>query len=230
MTYLSARPLHPAAPWSPLPRQAGPEQADAETISVGLLRHHTKNALQRILAEVAKARALQETREGHRLVQELERRVMLSAFLSDALFGLTHAPGAMEDRLRSVAEATLELMADPDQIIRLEVVQEGDCPPALRQTVLRAAHEMVGNAVKHGLHARLLGHVRLRLTSDEGWTRLVVEDDGWGYAGARDGGEGLGLLRALAAQHEGTTTLHRIQIGTRATMDLPHGPQRLPMG
>ncbi|SHJ86330.1 Two-component sensor histidine kinase, contains HisKA and HATPase domains [Roseomonas rosea] len=227
MTYLSARSLHPAAPWSPLPRHGGQE---AETISIGLLRHHTKNALQRILAEVSKVRGLEETRDGHRVMAELERRVMLSAALSNALFGLTHAPGGMEDRLRSVCEATVELMADPDQILRLEVVVEGECPAALRGTVLRAAHEMVGNAVKHGMHARLLGHIRIRLTSDAAWTGLAVEDDGWGYAGARDGGEGLGLLRALAALHEGTTTLQRIQDGTRATMDLPHGPQPLPMG
>jgi two-component sensor histidine kinase len=134
----------------------------------------------------------------------------------------------MEDRLRSICEATMELMEEPDQVLRLEVV-EGECPAPLRTTVLRAAHEMVGNAVKHGLHARLLGHVNVRLVSEAGWTRLVVEDDGWGYAGARDGGEGLGLLRALAALHDGTTTLQRMQMGSQATMDLPHGAQPDPV-
>jgi len=219
MTYLSAHGLRPAAPWSPLPAEAA--EGD-EAISVGLLRHHTKNALQRILSEVSKVRGLEETREGHRVLAELERRVMLSAALSDALFGLTRAPGALEDRLRSVAEATIELMADPDQILRLEVALEGEVPAALCPTLLRAAHEMVGNAVKHGLHARLMGQIRIGLASDGDWTRLTVEDDGWGYAGARDGGEGLGLLRALAARHGGVTTLRRIQAGTRATMELPH--------
>ena len=226
MTLLARRPLPQAAPsslraaaWSPARHEA---PSAAEAISVRLLRHHTKNALQRVLAEVSKVRGLQEARGGHRLVEELERRVMLSVSLSDALFGITRAPGPMEDRLRSVCETTLELMADPDQVLRLEVVVEGECPEPLRGTLLRAAHEMVGNAVKHGLHARLLGHVRVRLCSGPEATRLVVEDDGWGYAGARDGGEGLGLLRSLAELHEGTMALYRIQDGTRAEMDLPH--------
>jgi two-component sensor histidine kinase len=220
MTFLAARPLAPAEPWSPLPHAGRREE---EVISIGLLRHHTKNALQRVLCEVAKVRGLEETRQGHRVMQELERRVMLSVSLSDALFGMTHAPLGMEDRLNSVCEATVELMSDPDQVLRLEVTVEGECPAALRMTVLRAAHEMVGNAVKHGLHARLLGHVRVRLASNAGATRLTVEDDGWGYAGARDGGEGLDLLRSLAALHGGTATLQRIQVGTRAAMELPHG-------
>ncbi|WP_043832586.1 ATP-binding protein [Muricoccus aerilatus] len=223
MTLLAHRPLPQSAaqdaPWSSVPQDASPA---AEAISVRLLRHHTKNALQRVLAEVSKVRGLQEARGGQRVMEELERRVMLSVSLSDALFGMTRAPGGMEDRLRSVCETTLELMADPDQVLRLEVTVEGECPPALRGTLLRAAHEMVGNAVKHGLHARLLGHVRVRLLSGAGVTRLVVEDDGWGYAGARDGGEGLGLLRSLAELHEGTMALYRIQDGTRGEMELPH--------
>ncbi|MBP0494015.1 hypothetical protein [Roseomonas indoligenes] len=224
MTFLSARSLRHDTPWSALPPRPAAGTREAEAVSIGLLRHHTKNALQRILSEVSKVRGLEETREGQRLMLEVERRVMLSAALSNALFGFTHAPGGMEDRLRSVCEATLELMGDPDQILRLAVTVEGDCPVPLRPTALRAAHEMVGNAVKHGMHARLVGHIQVCLSSAEGWTRLVVEDDGWGYCGARDGGEGLDLLRALAGLHEGTTTLERIQDGTRATMDLPHGP------
>jgi len=225
MTYLSARSPRSVASWSPLATGA----AEEEAISIGLLRHHTKNALQRILSEVSKVRGLEETRDGHRVLAELERRVMLSAALSNALFGLTRAPGGLEDRLRSTAEATVELMADPDQILRVEIAVEGDVPAALHPTLLRAAHEMVGNAVKHGLHARLMGQVRIVLADDGDWTRLTVEDDGWGYAGARDGGEGLGLLRALAAQHGGVTTLRRIQAGTRATMELPHHRPDLPL-
>ncbi|WP_159348577.1 sensor histidine kinase family protein [Roseomonas harenae] len=222
MTFLARRPLHSSSPWSARPPA---EPQGEEEVSIGLLRHHTKNALQRVLCEVAKVRGLQETRDGRRVMQELERRVMLSSALSNALFGITQAPGSMEDRLRSVCEATMELMEDPDQVLRLEVVVEGECPAPLRTTVFRAAHEMVGNAVKHGLHARLMGHVNVRLVSEAGWTRLVVEDNGWGYAGARDGGEGLGLLRALAALHDGTTTLQRMQMGSQATMELLHGVQ-----
>ena len=194
---------------------------DAAAVSLGLLRHHTKNALQRILGELARFRELQAVRGGHRVAQTLERRVMLSASLSDALFGLTRAPGATEERLRTVCEATIALMGDEDQMIGLDVVVEGEPPAAVRDTVLRAAHEMVGNAVKHGLHARLIGHVTVRLTGDGAGARLAVEDNGWGFAGPRDGGEGLGLLGALAALHGGTTGLERLAIGSRAWLELP---------
>ena len=146
---------------------------------------------------------------------------MLSATLSDALFGITRAPGALAERLRTVCEATLALMADPDQMIGLDVTVDGSCPAPLRDTVLRAAHEMAGNAVKHGLHARLIGHVTVRVATDTAGMRLTVEDNGWGFAGPRDGGEGLGLMRALAALHGGTTGLERVAIGPRAWLHLP---------
>jgi two-component sensor histidine kinase len=61
------------------------------------------------------------------------------------------------------------------------------------------------------------------------WSARVVEDDGWGYAGARDGGEGWRLLRALAELHDGTTTLQRMQMGSQAAMELPHGVQPDPV-
>ncbi|WP_426956349.1 ATP-binding protein [Muricoccus radiodurans] len=201
---------------------AASRPAAEDDLPLRLLRHHTKNALQRILAEVAQARGAEATPAGRRMIAEVERRIRLSAAVSDALFGLTRAPRGLEDRLRSLCEATVELLGDPDQIIRLEVTVAGECPPSLQETLLRAAHEMVGNAVKHGLHMRLLGRIVVRLDMDGARSRLSVEDDGWGFAGTRDEGQGLDLLRSLAAQHGGTARLGRITDGTLAEVELPH--------
>ncbi|WP_431285423.1 ATP-binding protein [Humitalea sp. 24SJ18S-53] len=201
-------PVHAMPAPSPLPFQ--------------LLRHHTKNALQRILAEIGQADTRLMTREAGRVLRDIERRIRLSASLSDALFGFTRAPPPMAERLLSLCEATVGLMGDPDQILAIDCAVSGACPATLAETVLRAAHEMVGNAVKHGLHARLVGRITIRLDSDAARTRLCVEDDGWGFAGKSGRGEGLGLIRSLAGQHGGTCAMPPIPQGTRVEMHLPH--------
>lgn len=189
------------------------------------LRHHSRNALQRILADVARLAGIQRSRNGQRLLREAERRILLSAALSDALFGLTRDPGPLEGRLRSLCAATVGLMADPDQIVDCEVEVEAEIPPGQEEAVFGAAHELVGNAVKHGLHGRMLGRVTLRLRAAPGATRLEVEDDGWGLAGPAGcgprGGEGLALVRGLLERHAGTLGLCRREGGTLAVVELP---------
>ena len=199
---------------------------DAQDLPLRLLRHHTKNALQRILAEIVLIDEARLAQEGPRLLQDIGRRIMLSAAVSDALFGMTEAPRRMEERLRSLCKSSIELLGNTDQILHLDLTLEGDCPDHLRETVLRATNEMVGNAVKHGLHGRMLGRLRVRLESDPRLTTLRVEDDGWGFVTLRDTGEGLGLTQALAEQHGGSSSLQRLGDWTRAEMLLPHEPGR----
>lgn len=196
-----------------------------QDLPLRLLRHHTKNALQRILSEVVMVDDTRLSGEGGRLLRDIGRRIMLSATVSDALFGMTGAPRPMEERMRSLGKATIELLGNPDQIIRLELSIEGDCPEHLRETVLRGASEMIGNAVKHGMTDRMLGRIRVRLDSGSRMTTLHVEDDGWGFVTIQDSGEGLGLTQALAEQHGGRSSVRRTGDWTRAEMMLPH---RLP--
>ena len=80
------------------------------------------------------------------------------------------------------------------------------------------------NAIKHGLHERMLGKETVRLVRGTRETRLTVEDDGWGFCAAREEGEGLGLTQALAEQHGGSSSIRRIGDGTRAEMILPNRP------
>jgi two-component sensor histidine kinase len=200
----------------------GADEADAgEEIDLRQLRHHTKNALQRILGLIAQAPGLCDTPAGEKIAQELEHRIALSAKISNALFGLTNAPGSMADRLRLLAGSVVDMMRDADQVIRVGVSVRGHCPPALREAVVRTAHELLGNAVKHGMKGRSTGRIAVRLISDRDTTVLTVSDNGWGLNGSPRAGEGLSMARSFAAEHGGSLELDGVD-GTVATLELPH--------
>lgn len=192
-----------------------------EAIDIRQLRHHTKNTLQRIIGLIAEAPGLCDTPQGEKLAQELEYRICLSATISNALFGLTDAPGSMADRMRQLAGAVVDLLRGPDQVIRVGVFVRGCCPVELREDVLRSAHELIVNAVKHGMRGRPQGRIALRLTTDADCTTLTVLDNGWGFSGKPRSGEGLALTRDFAARHGGSLTVDGLE-GTVATLELPH--------
>ncbi|WP_158931904.1 ATP-binding protein [Acidisphaera sp. S103] len=197
------------------------EDGAGQDIDLRQLRHHTKNTLQRILGLIAEAPGLCDTPQGEKLAQELEYRICLSATISNALFGLTDTPGTMADRMRQLAGAVVDLMRAPDQVIRIGVFVRGCCPAGLREDVLRSAHELIGNAVKHGMRGRPQGRIAVRLATDEDCTTLTVLDNGWGFAGKPRSGEGLALTRDFAARHGGSLTMDGME-GTVATLELPH--------
>ncbi len=177
-------------------------------LDVRQLRHHTKNALQRILSQIAKSRELRATPDGRRLLDDLERRVCLSSAVSDALFGLTGTPGPLADRLQRLCDALIELLGDADQLLRATVTVDPAVGAALHETVLRIVHEFVGNAIKHGLYARSVGNITVRVGRGAGGrVQLQVVDDGWGVRCAPASGEGLGVAEALAAQCGGRISL-----------------------
>jgi two-component sensor histidine kinase len=201
---------------------AGSDDSDAgEDIDLRQLRHHTKNTLQRILGLIAEAPGLCDTPAGEKIVQELEYRISLSANISDALFGMTGAPGSMGERLRQLAGAVVDMMRDADQIIRVGVSVRGTCPAGLREAVIRSAHELLGNAVKHGMKGRANGRITVRLVSDCDSTVLTVLDNGWGFGGTLRCGEGISLVRDFVARHGGSLELDGMD-GTVATLELRH--------
>lgn len=197
------------------------ESDSAQEIDLRQLRHHTKNTLQRIMALISDAPGLRETPAGEKIARELEYRICLSATISNALFGMTHAPGSMAERMRQLAGAVVDLMRDADQIVRVGVSVRGTCPMHLREALLRSAHELLGNAVKHGMKGRPSGRIAVRVVSDRRNTTLSVVDNGWGFSGTPRSGEGLALARDFAARHGGRLELDGLD-GTVATLELPH--------
>jgi two-component sensor histidine kinase len=145
----------------------------------------------------------------------------LSTEISDALFGLTRSPAAMSNRLRALSESMIRMLGDGTQMIRLDVTIAGECPDALQQLVLRVVHEFVGNAVTHGMRARLVGSIAVHLATDvDGRTALTVTDDGWGFEGRQIAGDGLKIAGDLAASARGTVSLCRTDV-TVAALELP---------
>ncbi len=203
------------------PHDISGDSAIGSDIDLRQLRHHTKNTLQRIIGLIGETRGLFDTPEGERLARELEHRICLSATISNALFGLTDAPASMADRLRELAGAIVAMMTGPDQTIRIGVSVRGVCPVHLREPVVRAAHELIGNAVKHGMKGRPSGRISVRLVTDGQVTTLTISDNGWGFKGRPKEGEGLSLARNFATTHGGALTLDGAD-GAVATLELPN--------
>jgi two-component sensor histidine kinase len=191
----------------------------AHEVDLRQLRHHTKNTLQQIIALINEVPGLHDTKAGEKIAQELEYRIALSASISNALFGLTEAPGPMADRLRQLGGAVVDMMRGAEQVIRIGVSVRGTCPAGMREAVVRGANELIGNAVKHGMKSRPSGRITVRLVTDRAATVLTVIDNGWGFAGAPRFGGGLSMAQGFAERHGGTLRLNSAA-GTVATMEL----------
>ncbi len=219
MSHTTPRPLRLASV-AMAPALMTRQEPSADAVAMRQLRHQTKNALQRIIAQVAES-GLRATPAGAKLADEVEQRICLSARVSDALFGLTACPGPLPDRLGALCNAAVKLLADPDQTIAVDVVVSGSCPQSLEATVVKIAHEMVVNAVKHGMHMRLVGRIVVRLRRHgDGSTVLRVSDDGWGL-GPDGSGEGLPIMRCLAEREGGHVGIARVDGWTVASLSLP---------
>jgi two-component sensor histidine kinase len=201
-------------------RGAESRAAAALEIDLRQLRHHTKNTLQRMISLIGEVPGLQDTPEGQQVARELEHRICLSATISNALFGFTNAPGSMAERLRQLAGPMVDMLRAADQTIRIGVAVRGVCPADLRQPVMRTAHELIGNAIKHGMRGRPAGRITVRLICQDTLTTLTVTDDGWGFTGRPREGEGLALARSFAVAHGGSLRLDGSS-GTTATLELP---------
>lgn len=204
-----------------LPAAPSAERPGAERLGLRQLRHHTKNALQGLIAQIDQVPELQDTEAGRRLADELQHRILLSAKISDALFGLTGPPAALEARLRSLCESIVKLFGELDQDIRTQVTVRGSCPVDLHEVILRSLHEMVGNSVKHGLHARMDGLISVRLETTGEAVTLTVQDNGSGLGQLGDDDQGLEIIRDLIAGHDGTLRLHHDAVATTAILDFP---------
>ncbi|MDT7952248.1 MAG: hypothetical protein RQ966_12160 [Acetobacteraceae bacterium] len=183
------------------------------------LRHQTKNALTRILAQVSVG--LTSPESCRRTAADVERRILLTAQISDALFGLTREPGPFAARLESLCEGVIGLGGESDQYITCAYSIAAEPSADQADTVLRIVHELVGNAVKHGMHMRLLGRIDVLTRRDAAGFVLEVIDDGWGCGRAPAAGEGLSVAEALASACRGTVSLERSGDRTVARLQIP---------
>ena len=164
----------------------GSVSADVE--SLYQLRHQTKNLLQAITLTLADTHARTPT-EIQDVVESLIARVHVTAAMSDVLFGATRPQSTFEVVLRSLCESVVLAFGHPECRVVIEKRHDETCPTALQRVILRAAHEMVGNAVKHGWHNRERRDdggiddfpIRVRLRRRSSFVALIVRDGGAGF-------------------------------------------------
>jgi two-component sensor histidine kinase len=191
------------------------------------LRHQTKNALARILAIIAEAPELRGCRGGRALSDDLQQRIMTTARLSDALFGLVSRPGTLRERLQAVAAGLVDLLADDAATIRIAVTVHTHGACGRDDLLVRIAHELIGNAIRHGMHRRLLGDIRIEVREEGGTLSMIVTDDGWGAGLEATKGEGLSIVDALLLQVHGSYDLRRCGHLTIARVDIPGAAGRV---
>ncbi len=206
----------------PLPAQAPDEVAFRQ------LRHHTNNTLQRLLAEIASSE-LQRSEAGRALIETLQERILVSASIANALFAVTEAPAPLERRLRMLCASLVQLHARSGQSLQLDVIVTSaglvasglHLPADLAQLVVRVTRELAENALKHGMHARARGRLRVSMSGHHDHWMLIVADDGWGPGEASTTSQGLGLVRDLVAPLSGEVSLDRQDGWTVARVVFP---------
>ncbi len=180
------------------------------------LHHRVRNDLQAICS-IADREAMGADREAMSADREamgaaqgglgrVARRVMALAGLYDHLLGPPASGVAAEAiafdvylgtlcaRIAAAGELgsrgiALEVRSVPLSVPRGQALQLGV-----------AVNELVANACEHAFPSQGGGRVTVRLASGAAGAVLSVEDDGRGFAGARDGSAGLGFVERLVRQ------------------------------
>ena len=195
------------------------EHDDTASDQLRQVRHLTKNTLQCMMAILSSAPELNGCEAAQALRERLQDRILASARLSDALFGLTREPGTLRERLLALSENLVVLLAGDRVTIEVAVTVQGTPSRGHDTLLVRIAHELIGNAVRHGLHERTSGTIALDVREAAGGIVLVVADDGWGLPpGGLQAGEGLSIVGVLLLGGGGRTG---------ATVELPNCGARM---
>ena len=186
------------------------------------LRHLTKNTLQRVMAIISCAPELNGSDGGAAVGESLQQRIMTSARLSDALFGLTREPGSLRDRLLAVSDGLVDLLAEDSALIKVSVSVHCSLSGEHDDLIVRLAHELIGNAIKHGMRQHLAGIIDLDVREEGGRIVLSVLDDGQGcLSTAQTEGEELSIVSLLLHRVDGVFALRHEGGRTVATAEMP---------
>ncbi|WP_437871869.1 sensor histidine kinase [Methylorubrum extorquens] len=124
--------------------------------------------------------------------------------------------------------AALEALTEGDDRIRLEAqAEDGIFVSADRAIPLGLAlTELVTNAVKYAFPSPRSGTIRAQVRRTQpGRIELVIQDNGVGMAGVREGSLGYGLVRSLVQQIAGDIDI-RNDAGVTVTISFPDLPPR----
>jgi signal transduction histidine kinase len=158
-------------------------------------------------------RRLETTRASlNATIREVRARIVGLAPENLRRTGFANALESLVTELRAGRETEFELAIDDDAAATLSPDQSVE--------VLQIAREAVSNALRHGQAAR----ITVRLHAGDRELALLVQDNGRGFepAHGRDGGHGLGNMRARAEQLGATLQFtSRPGAGTRVLLTVP---------
>ena len=153
----------------------------------------------------------------------------LETLLGSARDTITEALGELRDIVRRIHPPALDdglptalttLAARSGLPVEVTIDLREPPSDALATTVYFTAAELLTNAARHAGAAR----IRLGLTEDDEWLRLVVTDNGAGGAAPNDTGSGLaGLARRARALDGRFDVVSPVGGPTTVTMALPRG-------
>lgn len=174
------------------------------------VNHRVKNNLQMITSLVSLQASRLSDPEARRLMTQTRLRVGALALVQRLIYEVDESERGAVDTDRLFAELCAQVQAN-FQTTKVSVscrsslgVISGDQAVSAALIVIEA----VTNAFRHGFPEDQAGSIKVRLEPVEDDGLLTVSDDGVGSSdGDEPTGMGLELIRALAAQLEGTLTL-----------------------
>lgn len=180
---------------------ASVERTRSRELALREMQHRVKNNFQTILAVIAMQRQRFPTDQGRALIDLIVERIMAVSLAHDQLSPTRE--GEVVD-LPSYLSALTTAIERPAETVVVDV----RCDPlsvSIEQAVPIGllVNECVTNSLKYAFGPQG-GTVRVTLDVEaDGWVRLVVADDGRGFAPDRRPGTGTRLLSALTAQLRG---------------------------
>ncbi len=193
------------------------------------LRHSTRNTLQRIICLIYEAPEFAALPGGPALAEELVGRIRMSAELADSLHAVTRPHGGIAGRLQAMGRSIVQLCGAKRQSIDVQVKVTLDCQGNFADMLMQVAHELVSNAMKHGLRGLRTGEIEIGLGKDrDGIVTLAITDNGRGFASNAPTGEGLRLVADMAEAYGGHIVLPAAGQRAEVRVSFPTAAMKVP--
>jgi len=193
------------------------------------INHRVKNNLNMILSIINLQRSSADSEAFSHGLNDLEGRIRTFSSLHEALYRQDRADIiAMDDYLYRVCDDLFHSLRAPGSRARLICsLQPLELPPRLALHIALLTVEALTNSIKYGIAGRNDGTISVSLNvQDGGEARLVIEDDGPGFADPETpgGGSSLGmsLLGIFAEELGGRLTLENAP-GARVSVQFSIG-------
>ena len=183
-----------------------------------VLKGHLQELLKGIGSASETPRLLSDGIDG--LNQKIEQQVgVLSRQLYPSTLGEGLVPAFQSFRDQFGATLAIELELD-EELVKQERSDRNSLPEQVGLAAYRIAEEALTNVVKYAKASKVT--VRLD-SSQEGWLRLTVRDDGQGFDGESPPyGQGMGTMQDYAEAVDGACSVHSDPgVGTEVTAVLP---------